>query len=467
MSRLRVDRRHFLLCGAAGLAAIACTTPAVPSRSGFDASVTDILRRLRTPVIADRTRRFRPDSPATFQRDLNAALRQLSEAGGGRLVVPPGDWLSRGPLRLQSGCDLHLESGAVVQFSGDPAHYLPVVFTRWEGTECYNYSPMIYGRDLRDVRISGDGTFDGQGRANFLPWRDRQRDDQQALRRMGREGTPVEARRFGEGHWLRPPFLQLVSCERVEIEGVTLRDSPFWCVHPVYCRDVTVRGITIRSTHVNSDGVDPDSSERVLIAGCDFDTGDDGVAVKSGRDQDGWRVGRPSREIVVRDCVYSGTAGGGVAIGSELSGGVERVFVDGYRMNRVSHGIYLKSNGDRGGWVRDCHFRNLRIGSAKDVLVITNAYKGRTGGDHPARFSQLSFTDIYCDNADAAISLGGDSRAPIRNVSVRDMTVTRAALPLRARHVSGLSFARVRANGRPVAALAQTPPETFEGVRHF
>ena len=284
---------------------------------------------------------------------------------------------------------------------------------------------------------------------------------------MGRDGVAVGKRVFGEGHWLRPQFVQFVACERVLIQGVTLVDSPFWCVHPVYCRDVTVRGVSIRSTHVNSDGVDPDSCERVLVEGCDFDTGDDGVAVKAGRDQDGWRVGRPCRDVVVRDCRYSGTAGGGVAVGSEMSGGVERVFVDGYRMNRVSHAVYLKSNGDRGGLVRDCHFRDLDIGSAKDVIVVTNAYKGRTDGPFPAAFSDISFSRIRCGQAEAALSLVGDAREPIRGVRVSDVVVDRAQVPLRARGLQGLSFESVAVNGTPLAPQLATGAETFEGVRHF
>ena len=459
--------RRGVLTGAAMMPLAACAGGAGEA-SGFDARVGAILRRIEPPRIPARDVPLAGLTEGTDLRaPLQAALDAAAAEGGGCITVPPGTWACEGPIRLRSRCALHLAEGARVVFTGDASAYLPLVLTRWEGTEAFNYSPMIYGRNLTDVAITGQGVLDGQGAERFLPWRERQGPDQAALRAMGRDGVPVRDRVFGPGHFLRPQFVQLIGCQRVLIEGVTLTDSPFWVVHPVYCRSVTVRDVTIVSRHLNSDGVDPDSSEDVLVEGCTFETGDDGVAVKSGRDQDGWRVGRPSRRIVVRGCRYAGDAGGGVAVGSEMSGGVQDIYVDGYEMSSVSHAVYLKANGDRGGYVRGVHARDLRIGRADEVLVITNQYKDRVAGAHPAAFSNVTLTDVRCGEAEAIATINGAPASPVRGVTLRDVTVGSAAVPLRARGVEGLRFVNVRAGGQSVAAVEDTGAASFEGTKHY
>ena len=434
----------------------------------FAERVDRIVRRVQAPRIPSRDASPTGLTASDDARPaIQAALDAVNAKGGGRVVVPPGRWRCEGPIRLRSRCALHLDEGARIVFGGDPSAYLPLVRTRWEGTEAWNISPFVHGEGLTDIAITGRGVLDGQGAANFLPWRDRQQADQNLLRAMGRDGVPVRERVFGPDRFLRPAFVELAGCERVLIEGVTLTDSPFWVIHPVYCRSVTVRGISIVSRHLNSDGVDPDSSEDVLIEGCTFETGDDGVAVKSGRDQDGWRVGRPSRRIVVRECRYTGDAGGGVAVGSEMSGGVEDVYVDGYTMSSVSHAVYLKANGDRGGYVRGVHARGLRIGQADEILVVTNQYKDRVAGPYPAAFSDVTLADVRCDEAGAIATINGAAGTPVRDVVLRDVVARSAEVPLRARGVEGLRFEDVRANGVPVAAVADTGAESFEGTKHY
>ncbi|MEO1135827.1 MAG: glycoside hydrolase family 28 protein [Pseudomonadota bacterium] len=391
-----------------------------------------------------------------------AAFEAAEAAGGGRIVLPAGEWFCDGPVHFRSRCALHLEAGARLVFSGNPQSYLPVVFTRWEGTEVYNYSPLIYGRDLTDVAITGAGVIDGQGEKNFLPWRENQRPDQRALRRMGAEGAPVETRIFGEGHWLRPHFIQFLGCERVLVEDVTIADSPFWCVHPVYCRHVTVRGVTVMSKHINSDGVDPDSSEDVLIEKCAFDIGDDGVALKAGRDQDGWRVARKTCRVVVRDCTFVGVRGGGMAIGSEMSGGVEDVFVERYAMNKVHHGLYFKANLDRGGEIRNVYIRDIKIGEADTVLIFTNDYHSYRGGNFPTRFEDVLVENVQCRKAAVGMSIIGHVDAPVRRVTVRDMDVGAIETPLQINHVEDLVFERVMMGGEPVTAVLKTAPSTFQ-----
>jgi polygalacturonase len=464
MTPILIDRRALLLSTAA---MAACTALPKPSVADPWARADAIANAVQAPRISARDYSIL-DFGAASGRDVRpaiiAALDAAEAVGGGRVVLPQGVWPCDGPIHMRSSCAIHLEADARLIFSGNAASYLPVVFTRWEGTEAYNYSPMIYGRDLTDIAITGEGTIDGQGEANFLPWRPNQKPDQQALRRMGAQGTPVSERVFGEGHWLRPQFVQFVGCERVLVEGVTLIDSPFWCVHPVYCRHVTVRGVTIVSRHINSDGVDPDSSEDVLIERCTFDTGDDGVALKAGRDQDGWRVGRQTRRIVIRNNRYAGTRGGGMAIGSEMSGGIETVFVDGFAMNEVHHALYFKANPDRGGRIRDVYIRGVRARKADTVLIFTNDYHGYRGGDFPTLFEDVWVEDVRVDEAAVGISVVGHQDAFVRDVSVRNMRVGTVEIPLRARYVANLRFDNVVMGGETIRAVTQTAPETFERV---
>lgn len=467
MKTVHPSRRFFLLSGAALTGLGGCAGIRLPGRALSDpwARADEIARGVQKPVIPDR------DFPVTdfgaqpgedARGPVMAALEAASLAGGGRVVLPIGEWPCDGPIHMRGKCALHLEEGARLVFSGNAASYLPVVFTRWEGTEVYNYSPMIYARGVKDVAITGAGTIDGQGEKHFLPWRPNQRPDQRLLRKMGAEGVPVSKRIFGDGHWLRPQFVQFVDCERVLVEGVTLVDSPFWCVHPVYCRHVTVRNVEIVSRHINSDGVDPDSSEDVLIEGCSFDTGDDGVALKAGRDQDGWRVGRKTRRIVIRDNVFTGVRGGGMAIGSEMSGGVEEIFVERYRMNEVHHGLYFKANLDRGGVIRDVHIRDIDIAKADTVLIFTNDYHSYRGGNFPTRFEDVTVANVRCAKAGLGISVIGHAAAPVRRVRVSDMTIAEAQQPLQIKHVEDLQFRNVLMNGSPVESVSETAPETFE-----
>jgi polygalacturonase len=421
-----------------------------------------IVRAIRRPRIPARTFAV-PAPPAgrEIRGAIVAAIAQASAAGGGRVVVPPGSWTSDGPIHLASRIELQVPRGATITFSGNHDAYLPVVFTRWEGTECYTHSPFIYARDCTDVALTGGGTLNGQGAVHWLPWRREQRPDQTRLRDMGRDGVPVEQRVFGAGHKLRPLFVQFVGCERVRIEGLRLEDSPFWCVHPVYCRDVVVRGLTIVSRHINSDGVDPDSCQRVLVENCDFDIGDDGVAIKAGRDQDGWRVNRPCEDIVVRNCRFSGTTGGGMAIGSEMSGGVRRVFVDGWDLPQASHVLYFKANRDRGGFIEDVRIRNVRAGTVRALIKFHNDYHSWRGGDFPTRFRQVTMENVVCERAEVGLHISGDARAPVEDILIRNVDLREATAPMQVANARNVILEAVRMNGAPVPAVVEIPREQW------
>src|SRR5947209_4417758 len=289
---------------------------------------------------------------------IRKAIEACHAAGGGRVVVPAGVFLT-GAVHLLSNVNLYVSEGATLKFSTDPARYLPVVYTRFEGTECMNYSPLIYAFEQENIAVTGAGTLDGSAsEENWWAWNRKGPDGADAparssIRRLldyGERGVPVGERVFGQGNFLRPNFIQPYRSRNVLIEGVRIVNSPMWEIHPVLSSNVTVRGVQISSHGPNNDGCDPESSRDVLIADCIFDTGDDCIAIKSGRDNDGRRVGVASENIVIRGCTMK-DGHGGVVVGSEISGGCRNVFVEDCRMDspNLDRALRFKSNARRGG----------------------------------------------------------------------------------------------------------------------
>lgn len=465
-----VSRRDFLARSSLGLIAAA----AWPSRAHAALArrheeglpdpaweeVDRILARIRPPTFADREYRLpsfgaRGDGRSDAREAFARAIDRCAAEGGGRVVVPPGTWWVEGPIHLKSNVHLVVEEGATIRFTPDPARYLPMVLTRWEGTELFNYSPLIYAYQAHNVAITGRGTIDGNSKETFATWKPSQTEAQLRLRQMGSDRVPVHQRVFGEGHWLRPSMIQLYGCRNVQVEGVTILDSPFWILHPVHCQNVIARDLRMDSWNHNNDGVDPDSTSDVLIERCTFNTGDDGVAVKSGRDADGWRVGQPSENIVVRDCRMNSKANG-LVIGSEMSGGARNVFMENCRIGTVENtAIYFKSNLDRGGTVERIRIRNVTVEDARKYFIhFTTDYHGYRGGNAPTTFRDIALENITCEKAGVGIYVVGAPTAPLRDVRLTDVHVRQAEVPYRIRHVEDLRLEEVYANGAPVTPAA-------------
>jgi len=387
-----------------------------------------------------------PDASAAIA----AAIAAASEAGGGRVVIPEGKYLT-GPIVLKSHIDLHLEAGAHLLFSTDPSDY-PLVFTRWEGVECMNYSPLIYAFEETDVAITGDGILDGQATAdNWWPWKGREEygweegmPHQEAARdrllKMAEEGVAVEERIMGEGAFLRPQFIQPYRCERVLIEGVTIIGSPMWEVHPVLCRSVQVRGITVRSHGPNNDGCNPESSRDVLIESCVFDTGDDCIAIKSGRNADGRRINIPSENIVVRGCTMK-DGHGGVVIGSEIAGGCRNVYIEDCVMDspELERALRIKTNSERGGLVENIYMRNVRVGQVSDAVIRVNFFyeEGDTGLFTPL-VRQIKVENLVVKKAKYALYLRGYERSPVKDIQLINCDFGNVDKPSILEQVSGL-----------------------------
>jgi polygalacturonase len=426
--------------------------------------VDRILHRIRPPTFPRRAYdvlRFGADPRG--RRDsrpaLVEALRACHGAGGGHVLVPSGTYGVDGPIHLLSNVDLHLGTGATVRFGTNPEDFLPPVEVRWEGTRCYNYSPLVYAYRQTNVAITGRGTLDGQARKFWGAWKSKQSRDQHELRRMGERGTPLGDRRFGSGHYLRPGMFEPYRCRNVLVEGVTFRGSPFWTIHPVFCTNVTVRGVRVLRGTTNDDGCDPDSCTDVLIEDCTFDTADDHVAIKAGRDRDAW--GLPGCEnVVVRRCAALRSHASAYSIGSEMSGGVRNVVVSDCTVGRVrENAVYVKSNSDRGGTVENVWFRDIRVGSCGCLVRLQTDYKRVRGHPHPPRFRNLRIEDLACRTArEFAVSSVGTARQPIESVTLQNVRVRSATRDLLVRHTVGLSTRNLQVNGRALSLGDRVQP---------
>ena len=390
-----------------------------------------------------------PDSTAAFR----AALSECLAAGGGRVVVPKGRFLT-GPLRLRTGINLHLEEGATLAFSRDPAAYLPPVFTRWEGVELMGYSPFIYAFEERDIAITGQGVLDGQANEAFW-WPMRAAANaaggaRARLFEMAAGGLPVEERIFGGGSTLRPNFIQPYRCRNVLIEGVTIVNSPMWEIHPVLCTNVTVRDVTIRSHGPNNDGCNPESCRDVLIERCTFDTGDDCIALKSGRNADGRRLNTPIENVVIRDCDMR-DGHGGVVIGSEISGGARNIFAERCRMDspRLDRALRFKTNSVRGGVIERVAMRQVTVGQvAEAVMTADFFYEEGDAGPFTPVLRDVDVREVTSRKSQYAFLLRGYERSPIANVRVTDCTFEGVQKPDVIESVRDLVLTNVRVDGR-------------------
>lgn len=354
-----------------------------------------------------------------FRRTIEACHNE----GGGVVLVPAGTWAT-GPIHLRSNVNLRLEKGALVRFSTRFADYLPVVFTRWEGIECYNYSPLIYARDCENIAVTGEGTFDGQGQA-WWHWKKLQQAAAKTLYDAEFDGVPAEARVYGtEEAALRPQFLQPINCRNVLIEGVTFLNGPMWTVHPVYCENVVVRNIAVQTRGPNTDGLNPDSCRNVVAEDCSFYTGDDCIAINSGMNEDGWRVGRPCENIVIRNCHMS-EGHGAVAIGSGMSGGIRNVHVSDCRFTGGNQGIRLKSMRGRGGFVENVYCENIYMANLRREAIVLNMFYGSSTAasrsDAAPTFRNIYIRDITCESAGMAVAIRGLPEQPIEHVILEDL----------------------------------------------
>lgn len=357
---------------------------------------------------------------------IQAAVNACADMGGGTVIVPKGEWLS-GAIHLKSNINLHLEDGAVIIFSDKPSDYLPVVFTRWEGMECYNYSPLIYANGCENISVTGKGTLVGNGQA-WWHWKKLQQEAALELCYAEFHCIPPEKRIYGtEKAALRPSFIQPINCKNIILDGFTVKDGPQWTIHPVYCENVTVRNVTVSTHGPNTDGLNPDSCRNVLIENCTFDTGDDCIAINSGMNEDGWRVHRTCENIEIRNCTMNG-GHGAVVIGSAMSGGVENVYAYDCKINGTMQGIRLKSMRGRGGYVKNVKFENMEIDNTTEQAIQINMfYEFSTvipRVNSPSDFCDIKICNINGKNNKTGIQIKGLPEHRLRNITLENIDIT-------------------------------------------
>ena len=369
------------------------------------------------------------DSTTDCKPAFDRAMAECTKLKGAKIVVPPGIYFVGGPIRLVDNVCLEIQKGARLKFSSDPSKYLPVVPTSWEGTFVLNYSPLIYGYKLQNVAITGEGTIDGNALKTFSTWRNLQNKDQQLSRDMNHNNVPVDKRIFGSNHFLRPQLIQLFECKNILIEDVSITNSPFWCIHLLKSENITVRGVNYNAHNINNDGIDPEYCKNVLIEDINFDNGDDNVAIKSGRDDEGRAVGIPSENIIIRNCRFKGLHA--VAIGSEMSGGVKNVFIENcFSGGKCKRGIFLKSNPDRGGYITDIYVNNVTLDEVEDCFFITSNYHGE-GKGHNTDIRNVYVDSLTCHKAtNAGLVVQGFPEKKIRDIYFSNIRIDQAASPL-------------------------------------
>ena len=359
------------------------------------------------------------------------AIEACSYAGGGRVIVPKGEWLT-GPIHMRSNVNLYLSEGAILRFTDNPDDYLPAVMTSWEGMECYNYSPLLYAFDCSNIAVTGKGML-APVMDTWKKWFKRPQAHLDALRKlytMASTNVPVEQRQMAEGeNHLRPHLLHFNRCKNVLLDSIRICQSPFWTIHLYMCDGAIVRNLDVKAHGHNNDGIDLEMSRNVLVERCEFDQGDDGVVIKSGRNQDAWRLNVPSENIVIRDCRIK-KAHTLLGIGSEISAGVRNVYMhDCMVCDSVFRLVFAKTNHRRGGFIENVWVKGIKAEKMQRVLEIDTEvlYQWRdlvpTYKDSITRIERIFVDSIWCERTEAIYDLKGDSRLPIRDVGVRNIYV--------------------------------------------
>ncbi len=394
---------------------------------------------------------------------INNAIIKCSENGGGVIKFPPGKYFT-GAIQLENNVNLYLEEGAEILFSTNPSDY-PLKMTSFEGTEMMNYSPLISAHNKTNVAITGKGILNGQANnENWWSWCGKDEygwkkgmpvQNVKKLMEVAEQGIPVTERIFGDGFYLRPNFVEFLNCKNVLLKGIKITNAPFWIIHPIKSENVIVDGVNIESHGPNNDGCDPEYSKNVIIRNCIFNTGDDCIAIKSGRDADGRRVGIASENILVQRCkMYDGH--GGVTIGSEVSAGVKNVYVEDCEMDsaELDRAIRIKTNTRRGGTLENLFVRNINIGQVKEsVLGIDMFYSihGNQTGNYIPVVQNILLENINVKNGGKyGILAKGLSNSPIKNIVFKNVIIDKVENNISTENVENLQFINSKMNGMSV-----------------
>lgn len=456
-----------------GLLFTGCISSSAQSSSGWS-NLHSILEKISPPSFPNRNFSVldygaKADGKTNCLPAITKAINACHKSGGGMVIIPAGNYFVKGPIHLLSHVNLHLDKDAVIKFSTDPNDYLPLVLTRYEGIELMNYSPLVYAYGQEDIAVTGEGILDGQADnehwwnwsgAKRFGWQEgmpSQRDaaNRPALSKVAAEGIPVKDRIFGKGHYLRPTFLEFYRCRNILIQGVTIKNTPFWILHPTLSQNITVDGVKTISHGPNNDGCDPESCTDVLIKNCFFSNGDDCIAIKSGRDQDGRRINVPSKNIIIENCIMQ-DGHCGVGIGSETSGGVENVYAQNCTMSSpdLDRAIRIKSNECRGGVMKNFYFRNLKVGEVKEAVVRINMFYGNEKGPdchYPPSLSNVHIDHVVSNKSEYAVYIQGLKNKPVSGIYISNCSFNNVKKENTIQQAKDIHISKTTINGKAVS----------------
>ncbi|WP_291287260.1 glycoside hydrolase family 28 protein [Flavobacterium sp.] len=465
--------KSVLMAAAAGIIMLSCGKQvlAVPESDPWKEkeAIVNSIPKTRFP---DKTYNIKdfgavPDGKTSNTLAFDKAIKTCAQNGGGKVLVPDGKYLT-GAIHLESNVNLHLDDHAEILFSINPNEY-PIVHTSFEGTELMNYSPLIYAKNKTNIAITGKGTLNGQADStNWWIWSGgkdygwkkgipSQNDPQnrEFLVDMAEKGVPVPERIFGEGRYLRPNFIEFFECNTVLVKDITIIHAPFWILHPLKSMNIIIDGVTVNSHGPNNDGCDPEYSQNILIKNCTFNTGDDCIAIKAGRDADGRRVAIPSKNIIVQNCKMI-DGHGGVVIGSEISAGVNNVFVEDCVMDspNLDRAIRIKTNSKRGGVIENVYVRNLEVGTVKECVLklnmFYNVYGSQTGNFIPT-IRNISLENVKVKNGGKyGVWAEGYAQSPVENITLKNVVIQKVDSVHLLKNVKNIKFMNTYINEKKV-----------------
>lgn len=367
------------------------------------------------------------------------AISKANEINGGVVVIPSGIWPTK-KIHFKSNVNLHLDKDAVLLFSEKPEDYLPPVKSSWEGLECMNYSPLIYAYDCENIAITGEGKI----KAKLDIWKiwyarpKAHLDASVALYYMAVNNVPIEQRDMTQNNAnMRPQFIQFNRCKNILLQDYSMENSPFWCTHLLLCKDIIMRRVKIRAHGHNNDGVDPEMTQNMIIEDCIFNQGDDAISVKSGREFDAWRLNTPSKNIIMRNCIVK-NGHQLMAIGSELAGGVENVFVDNCKIENDPNDLksltfnilFIKTNERRGGFVKNIFLSNVTADKVSEAVLgidtdVLYQWRNLTPTVKKALtpIEDVYVTNVTVNQAKNICVIKGNKELPIKNIGLKNVKV--------------------------------------------
>ncbi len=408
-----------------------------------------------------------PDGQTLCTSAIQAAIDACEKAGGGKVVVPPGRFLT-GPLFLKSNLVFEVVAGATLLGSTNFKDY-PTMQGRWEGLDRTVFASLLTGEDLQNVTITGGGTLDGQGPV----WWDAFRKTMAMRRASGLTGREGENPPGSPLAWPRPRMINLYRSKNIRISGLFITNSPSWNIHPVLCEEICIDGVTIVNPvpSPNTDGIDPESCRNVIISNCYISTGDDCIVIKSGYKYQKETPFTACENIVITNCVF-GSGHGGVAIGSETAGGVRNVATSNCVCDGTTRGLYIKTARGRGSVIEDVRADNWTMRNLTQAAVAVSLIYERTDADHPMPVDEttptvrnIHFSRVTATNVPHAIVIEGLPESPIQNLTLSDISINSSVGGATCARVRGMTFDSVLVNPDAGAPMSLVDVQGLELLR--